>query len=389
MINIPFNKRTPFFILEKEALHIVGQKIIHINKGFDLIQNDEILEYFLNHPEVLKSIPKKSGNKNNFQLTSWYFIFQDKVFYLNILFLLLDRSNFKKFKNIFCLHNGKLYSFDWKNLNKNYWFLFPNLSQPLYELAINLENKDIRIYYNSQLYDNVVNKILQKFQNNNFIEIFLQQNLQRFSKFKSNFLLTHENLINSQKNSIKMDIWLNLPVIHMQKIKSKSPIHKYFSAYTFTDNLHYKIIKNRGGSGGSDLLNMKNAKIKAFAEAIERHHSSYLPEDVQEAPKSFNYKLVNKIIWSKIYNHNSKSICKKSFELIWYWDNLILWDEIKIPGEIIFYPYIGNNSYFANSNGVGAGRSYEEALLSWLFELSERDSLMLMWLQKLTPKKDW
>ena len=34
---------------------------------------------------------------------------------------------------------------------------------------------------------------------------------------------------------------------------------------------------------------------------------------------------------------------------------------------------------------MGAGRNYEEALLGGLLELCERDSLMIMWLLKLTP----
>lgn len=131
----------------------------------------------------------------------------------------------------------------------------------------------------------------------------------------------------------------------------------------------------------------KSAKIKAFAEAIERHHSSYLDEDIWKHLQTFNYKEINTIIGANIYNQESMGIGKKSFEILPIWEDILIGNEIQIPGEIIFYPYIDNTLYFANSNGTGAGRSYEEALLGGLFELSERDSLMLMWLKKLTPKR--
>lgn len=174
MIQIPFGKTTPFLILEKAHLHIIGQKIFHINKGFNIIWSDEILEYFLNHPEVLKSIPKKPTEKNYFQRFSGYSTHKDMIIYHNILFLLLDKKNYTNFEKIFCLHNNKIYQFESKNLQKNFWFLFPNLSQPFYELVKNLEKEEVRIYYNVQIYNKMEEKIIKKLENHKVIKVFFK-----------------------------------------------------------------------------------------------------------------------------------------------------------------------------------------------------------------------
>lgn len=207
----------------------------------------------------------------------------------------------------------------------------------------------MQIYYNQKVKEKIEIKIFEKCSKNKIHSIFLEQKLQRFSELKTDFLLTEDHLKISQAKTPKLQTEINLPVIHLQKIPSKSPIHKYFSAYTLTHPEHYKIIKNRGGSGGSDLHDRKSAKIKAFAEAIERYHSSYLSEDILKNHENFDYQLINSIVGTNIYNKNSKSICKNSFEILPQWNDIILWKEIKIPSEIIFYPYINNEKYFANS----------------------------------------
>jgi ribosomal protein S12 methylthiotransferase accessory factor len=146
--------------------------------------------------------------------------------------------------------------------------------------------------------------------------------------------------------------------------------------------------------GGGVSLNKEVAKIKAIAEAIERYSGNYINKrlftrsfkEVKEKAlnprniicfsknqyrKNFPYNKFRSLIpinWVKGYSlTKKKTILVPAFAVYLGYNRLI-------PEEPIFIP--------TTSNGLAADKSIGKATLRGIFEVIERDALMITWYSK-------
>ena len=153
------------------------------------------------------------------------------------------------------------------------------------------------------------------------------------------------------------------------------------------------------GEGGGVSTNKEIAKKKAIGEAVERYCGSELNknrclcsryENVKGnaiPPSSFiyfpeDYYELNYFPYEKI---------KLQDEINWVkGHNLVKKEEVYIPAFSVF---LGYSNHFEKrispitSNGLGAGKSMNQAIRSGLLEIIERDAAMINWYTKRTPPR--
>ncbi len=388
MIETNLNKNNHFFILTEDISYFFWKKTITINKWFSLLKDDNILEKFLNDIRIknIFKIKKHKSDYNIFNKKNWFFIYWENIFFYNIFFLLLNLNKVKKYKSIYLLESDKLYKLDAKDVIINYWLLFSNLKSNHFNIIKNIIWKKYVLYINEKIYENKSYKIRLLFESKKYKKIKLDYKLNRINKLWNNFYLKNLNIYNLRNHTVSFKTWLDKPILKLKKIKNSQYIFKYLWIYNFCNKKIYKYKNNIWISWGCDLQSSYLSKIKAYVEWIERFDSWYFDYDISSNMKmKINYKKINEIIGANIFKKNDKLYSKKWYKLQTEWSNVKLTDEIIIPNDIFLYPYIDYSKYYANSNWIWAWRNYEEAFLSALFENSERDSLMLLWLNKLTP----
>lgn len=157
--------------------------------------------------------------------------------------------------------------------------------------------------------------------------------------------------------------------------------------------LLFKLSRNVSSGGLGISENKKIAITSCLAEALERYCMSFIPkyEIIEGYKKDFKDKFIfnhfnlyseeqynnipmflnpnrDRIEWTKIYNFKDVKKYK-------YW-----------PASLIYIPYDLNKTVAeTTSTGMAAGFTIEECVKSGLFELLERDALMINFMQRLNP----
>lgn len=165
-------------------------------------------------------------------------------------------------------------------------------------------------------------------------------------------------------------------------------------AFTAKYIIHEKNVEGwAGGTDGNPLI----AELKAIMEALERWASGIIPES--ELVKSTADNLDgNAIDPRKVVAYAERQYRRKLFPLTpfslkrkYYWKSVMTFPARQtryLPAECLYYPiphrFSPNPYTFANSSGVAAGFSFEDALIRSLYESFERDAFMCTWLNRLT-----
>lgn len=137
------------------------------------------------------------------------------------------------------------------------------------------------------------------------------------------------------------------------------------------------------------------AELKAIMEGLERHASGIIP--FTELVKSSARKLGKSVIdprrvvaYTKRQYRNDLPLVPFSKDRDYYWKAVITFpkgEQRYLPVECLYYPVdsklIPQPYTFANSSGVAAGFSLEDALLRGLYEAIERDAFMVVWLNRI------
>ena len=169
-------------------------------------------------------------------------------------------------------------------------------------------------------------------------------------------------------------------------------IYFYRGQSAFSDTLQKPVIKemNIGGLSENESL----ARLKAYAEAAERHCSGIISSLQVEKPVSEIASLTKKILGrptteTLAVDSLYPTVRAKTLKL-GSKDRLLLAEKSKdvfLPLDTVYYPYRRLESErfaFTNSSGCAAHSNYYDATINAMLELSERDSLMIMWLNKLS-----
>jgi ribosomal protein S12 methylthiotransferase accessory factor len=217
-------------------------------------------------------------------------------------------------------------------------------------------------------------------------------------KFKSLILYNKYKILNKGKIiPIEKDISPFGVITNIYKLK---PLHKfakkvqfYISTISIPDKNY--IISTPVYAAGRDM-NYKLSKRKSIFEAIERYSAAAISEH-----KIF-YKPVNSVFdeSSKIIGYvprkdnkflteiDDKELypCVRVKKLLTNKDGIKIIKEF-LPVDLIFYKVnrtIERRFYFSNSSGCAAHIDQHKAFEKALFELLERDSIMLAWINKLS-----
>src|SRR4030042_753383 len=149
-----------------------------------------------------------------------------------------------------------------------------------------------------------------------------------------------------------------------------------------------------GGAG----ITRKDSLISAFGEALERYSASIysFKNLVFESYNSLNKKGLRAIDPSLLQFFTKEQYESPNFILIplkedttinWVWGHsLVDFQPILVPASMVYIPYVNRHDepYFNHivSTGLGFGFYKEEAILSCLHEVIERDCFSIAWLSK-------
>jgi len=146
----------------------------------------------------------------------------------------------------------------------------------------------------------------------------------------------------------------------------------------------------------STSTNKNLAKARSIGEAIERYCLSVYDENdfilsnyakiKKEAINPSDFGLFSETQYSKNnFNISRFSVYNK---LHWVWGYSLMKEKpVLLPACFVFVPYKVKNEVFfireSISTGAACGNTIEEAILSGIYEVVERDAFMIWWLNKL------
>ena len=172
-----------------------------------------------------------------------------------------------------------------------------------------------------------------------------------------------------------------------------------FGMYSYypdlTNTSHFSRLKCPSEEG-SGSINREKSKAAAIGEALERYCGSiYRPEEFvfnsyRETRKEA-IDVQDLILYSETqYKEPRFNLKRPSDEtkISWTWGySLIKKKPVLVPSCLLFLPYKGRNeepSFVETvSTGAACGNTIEEAILSGIYEVVERDAFMIWWLNKL------
>lgn len=405
------SKISHIIITDTKTTLISSKKFLDFSVWFNKL-NAQNMEYFFTSNNLQKFIGEYFSEKIIHFENSKYFFHSNFICFIDIYSFFEFYKNQEKlnFSYILVIIQSKFFIFHKKYISDFARIILSNINYQIYNNLYNFfhsQNSDI--FYEFSFYKKQKNKILKFFAQkcdilenikNNFIAEFNGKDCIYYKKINYNervdFLpkiFLNENYRNSQNLSAKIDFWFWKPVSSVYKFVKKiqnGNIWKWFgSIYGLCENNLIFYYDNLNSATGFDLSNSWLAKIKSFAEWIERYNSWYFYNDCQY--KKFlnteDFERIVKIIWYDFEkNKENQYFWNYVFEIIPDWENIFLWNNpIFLPNNLLHYPILWDNFYYANSSWIACWRTYEEALIAWLLELCERDSLMTLWLLKLTP----
>lgn len=148
-----------------------------------------------------------------------------------------------------------------------------------------------------------------------------------------------------------------------------------------------------GGSGTTD----SGAKIKALAEAYERWSSGQVRVDREAAPADLSEPWLDPrqhVPYSDLQYERYPRLqpFDETEAMQWVVGHDLADEPVLVPADLVFYPFDARhfergNIYFANSNGVAAHQTYDQALDAAALELIERDCLVRTWLNRVSPPR--
>ena len=152
--------------------------------------------------------------------------------------------------------------------------------------------------------------------------------------------------------------------------------------------------KEEEWAGGSDT-DWEQAEFKAIMEALERYASGVVPRNelIRATAQQLGEQVIDPrrvVAYTRTQYRNGLPFIPFSRDREYYWKSVSMFpggEEKYLPVECLYYP-VGHeltpNVYTAaNSSGVAAGLSFEDALLRGLYEAIERDAFMVVWLSRM------
>ncbi|GIW67048.1 MAG: hypothetical protein KatS3mg095_0946 [Candidatus Parcubacteria bacterium] len=410
--------------------------IITVKNLFLFFNNFDYLSITFRNKNSIKKLPLKlSLGENKFYLSPIYSQRKFLVFNTLLDFFSFLGANYKnksllnKYKFFVIKHLNGLFILNTYFVKRYYRMilkrLIGNLDISFIYRALNGEF-DFKIYYNEKVLSHINKyqadyfyyKGKEKFSNlfNMFTNVIMDYKCKKilyldykYGKleykefFKSEGFKNNINIKESRASFYSQDI--NAQISPFNIIKDLIKLEPRFE---FAKYLHFYVSHSTNVCGNLDGRIMFNyikgygvdekedeAKLKALIENIERYSAGITP------PPHVLYKIkwreikriteeITGLHFNKIGEDEEITCVKGTF--IDLTNNLSFQErgDLLLPIDIVYYPiYNKNRFYYANSSGCAAHFSKERAVMNSIMELCERDSIALMWLNRLSlPQLD-
>ncbi|MGE5580725.1 MAG: YcaO-like family protein [Bacillota bacterium] len=147
---------------------------------------------------------------------------------------------------------------------------------------------------------------------------------------------------------------------------------------------------------GGAALTRERAAISAIGEAVERYCGGFYDEKsfVQARPKDLSGKAVMPwdfaLFSDAQYAEKGFAMSRPSPDTVFNWvtgKSLVSGKDLLVPACFVYVPYVFRSKQefitLPISTGLACGSAYEDALLRGLYEVVERDSFAITWLNRL------
>ena len=362
----------PYLLLvwDKNIYFITPEKIIEIitNKKANPL---EIQKIFLKQNKIFDGIPLPRYSRSLYYEEWW------KYYLPNIFSYFLMKRYFYNMEQLYVYYNKKFYLFSEKYFQNdlNLFISLINKEQKIIFDKVELSCFDIYLYFPENIDNIPVNNIINTSED---LESFFKR-VDDKKIFKQ-----HSSLVEIEENSIIFS-----PIIRNKNIN----ISCWFGYWSIYWSLYEEYNWERVAFW-FDFFDKDLAKIRANSEAIERFNSSWFKwydtfEDINYSKESNYAKLLSSFLWFDVFLPNNFIPSKKVFK-VWIKESFFWFEDSfsYVPCELIYYPHnFPIFIWYTNSNGVAAWRSIHEAIENAFFEMSERDSIVYIWLKKISPPK--
>jgi ribosomal protein S12 methylthiotransferase accessory factor len=155
---------------------------------------------------------------------------------------------------------------------------------------------------------------------------------------------------------------------------------------------------------GSDHWLREAAEAAAIGEALERYSGSFVPEE-RLLVASADELCGNAVQPERFALYSDAQYTARGFPFVPFRrDTVVSWvdgfsvpsgEHVYVPAQLVFMPWrdtaVGETRIgYATSSGLACAATLEEAVLTGLLELAERDAFMLVWHNRLSlPVLDW
>lgn len=403
------NKITHIFVTDTRTILLWGDQVLYLSVGTNALSERLVEQFFMS--ENLRGFlwknfaqSGKSFSTSGHQIWKNICIFSDIIaFFMEVEATCVDVS-----VQYLVIPIEKQYFFFHK---KHAWILAGYFSQYISpEIYQNIH--EVKQAYKSYIFFQdtylrkrfrVLQDILKKREMNGDLSIHENEivhikngkfrkitiNESEHNKIALPWMLLNSNLLYAHDTTIQVKKYLFSPIVKLYAFSGSRIWHTgfwYGSTYRTADvqNLFRESVQNFWTWYSYESKEL--AKIKAFVEWFERYNSWDIWWNTHPKDIFINHVLASKIIGNN-YCIPDECFATEIYPIEIQGNDIKILDFSEhIPSELVYYPYYHRViPYFSNSSGVWAGRNYEEAFSRGLLELSERDSLMLTWLLKLTP----
>lgn len=203
------------------------------------------------------------------------------------------------------------------------------------------------------------------------------------------------NTLNNGIKTISNEIGL---LYHMMKLPRMNLDPSLLSFGVWPSNTEFLGGEKFGGRSSGCGYQWDNAVLSTIGETVERYAPAFYNKNelIRSSFKDLGKNAVHPSEYALFHEEQFKDkrfMIKKfdeEIELTWCpMHDLTTGETSYVPGQFIYMPY-NQDKHFVTANtstGLSAHTNFYKALLGGLYEVIERDSFVLTWMQNLVPQK--